>query len=217
MCLHFLISAVFFHVSVNEILSGKRYECSSVKEEAENVLIDTIKANERKSRFSKIKILVLSVLSVFLAVLTLFFAFDMPEYISHRVQGGYMTVAFFCEGFEATDFESEILHDGERVQLEQSKNTAFLYSDYGEYRGSVRILSDDPDLDALTVDFGFVNTNNWHKIAVTILVEKREGSVSARQIVSYLTDDRQTAAHISEASTSAERGEKRLNVFKGGV
>ena len=63
------------------------------------------------------------------------------------------------------------------------------------------------------IEFGFVNTNNWHNIHIRLDIEEQNGRLSVRQTICYETDHNTYQVIVTEKTTTGNT----LSVFRESV
>lgn len=189
-----------FSVSVNELLLGKRIEAREVKEAAEQNVVSVFeKSNAEKNRLKKIIIVLAAAVVIFLAF-SLLRVPDLLPAISHKLEGGYTVVTLSSNTVDISDYRARLYYEGAEVDLKNGGNGLWFRNGYGEYRGTVTVTSDNPDIDGLSFEFGFFNDNHWHKVGLNLNVDIIDDLLHVKQTVTYLSDD----GRVSFRETHAE-------------
>lgn len=209
------LSAVF-NVSVNELLTGERITAETYSEISEKTIVSVIESSEKKNHSIKRLITILSgtVLLLFLAML--FFAFDIPSFISHHAQNGYTVVALTSDSGEIMDCSIEVTHDDEAVGVQKNGDGYCYKSGYGEYKGTATVFpSENMSASNIQFEFGFVNTNNWHIVNIGLELVVSGNQVTVKQTISYLSDGQTVVVLTSQDSGSITDGS--VSVFTDGI
>lgn len=157
---------------------------------------------ETKKSRSWLKILtIVSVISIFIA---LFLGLGGFDYIDRHTQSGVAYVSVFLDGQVLSTDEYQIVSD---YKLEDLKNGYKFNIDYGEIRGKIHLSN------KCEIEYGFVNTNNWHNVHIRLDVEGQEGQLKVKQTISYETDNNVYQVTETEKNTA----DNKLSVFQEGV
>lgn len=141
-----------------------------------------------------------SVISILVA---LFFSLGGFSYIDRHTQSGVAYLSVFWDGELFTTDEYKITST---LKFDNLKNGYKFDIDYGEIRGTVIF-------DKYDIEFGFVNTNNWHNIHIRLDIEEQNGQLSVKQTISFETDNNIYQVIVTEESTT----DNKLSVFREGV
>ena len=144
---------------------------------------------------------VISIISIYIA---LFFALGGAELIDRHTQSGVTYVSVFWNDELLSSDQYQILSD---LNFKEQQNGYKASTGYGEIRG---ILS---YLETYSVEFGFINTNNWHNVHICIYIEEENGFLSAKQTVNYETDGNVYEVITTQGATSG----KEVSLFREGV
>ena len=142
-----------------------------------------------------------SVISILVA---LFFSLGGFSYIDRHTQSGVAYLSVFWDGELFTTDEYKITST---LKLENLKNGYKFDIDYGEIRGTLNFF------DKYDIEFGFVNTNNWHNIYIRLDIKEQNGQLSVKQTISFETDNNRYQVIVTEESTT----DNKLSVFREGV
>lgn len=199
-----------FDITINELLAGKRID-QTIPSEAEQVVAEVVKENSTVKKHNRLLIFGM----VFLVLVTVFvFRFDVFGWLSHRIQGGYTVVTVSSDIGTIDSYSVRMSHQGDSVDTYTRGNGIYYQSDYGDYRGTLFLSSDNDALDGMMIDFGLFNPNNWHKLHLHIHITENNGQVSVRQTVSCLTDN--NAVLFSEkADTYIPENDRHPDVYVG--
>lgn len=163
----------------------------------EEILGESIQQTKQYRKW--IRILIPIVLISIIAML--FFAFDGVGFIQRRTQSGTAIVLLRENGVVVKAEDYEIIG---LVKLKPGQNGYSFDIDYGEVKGSI-ITSNGKE-----IEFGFVNTNNWHNVQISININND----SASQSVIYKTDN--DIIEVIETNNKFDEVNK-TSVFQGGV
>ena len=142
-----------------------------------------------------------SVISILVA---LFFSLGGFSYIDRHTQSGVAYLSVFWDGELFTTDEYKITST---LKFDNLKNGYKFDIDYGEIRGTLHFP------DKYDIEFGFVNTNNWHNIHIRLDIEEQNGQLSVKQTISFETDNNIYQVIVTEETTT----DNKLSVFREGV
>ena len=142
-----------------------------------------------------------SVISILVA---LFFGMGGLDYIDRHTQSGVAYLSVFSEGEALTTDKYTITS---ALKPEDQKNGFRFDIDYGEIRGTLNFS------DQYEIEFGFINTNNWHNIQIRLDIEEQDGQLSVTQTISFETDNNIYQVFVTSETTTG----KKLSVFREGV
>ena len=163
----------------------------------EEILGESVKQTKRYRKWVRILIPIVLV-SI---IIMLFFALDGVGIIQRRMQSGIAVVILNENGVVVKTEEYEIIGP---TDLKSGQNGYSFDIEYGEVKGSI-IMSNGKE-----IEFGFVNTNNWHNVQIHININND----SVSQSVIYKTDS--NLIEIIESNTKFDEKNK-ASVFRGGV
>ena len=106
-----------------------------------------------------------SVISILVA---LFFSLGGFSYIDRHTQSGVAYLSVFWDGELFTTDEYKITS---ALKFDNLKNGYKFDIDYGEIRGTLNFF------DKYDIEFGFVNTNNWHNIYIRLDIKEQNGQL----------------------------------------
>lgn len=138
-------------------------------------------------------------------ILAVFFAFDGVGLIQRRIQSGIAIITLRENGsvISADDYGVTGVDN-----LKPGKSGYSFSIDYGEVKGSIATLSGEE------IEFGFINTNNWHNVQISINIDRKTTGVRVSQTIVYRTDK----DFIVVYETKDEMGsDKKACVFHSGV
>ena len=144
---------------------------------------------------------VIAVIGVFIA---LFFGLGGIDYIARNMKSGVAYLTVFSEDDLLSADEYTVTSE---LDFENQKNGYKSDVGYGEIRGIIHLPED------YEIEYGFVNTNNWHNIQIRIDVNKDNGQFMVKQTVSYETDNDVFEVMVTEGISKG----KKISVFRGGV
>ena len=163
----------------------------------EEILGESVKQTKQYRKWVRILIPI-----VLISMITmLFFAFDGVGFIQRRMQSGTAIVILHENGIVVNVENYEIIG---LVNLKSGQNGYSFDIDYGEVKGSI-ITSDGRE-----IEFGFINTNNWHNVQINININ----NASVFQSVVYKTDN--DIINVVETDTKFDERNK-ASVFRNGV
>lgn len=205
-----------FSVSVNELLIGRRLEQTEIETTAEKNIVEIIEKSDCEKSKSKVKTTVLFVISTICVLMWLIIISNLPEIISHRVQGGYTIVSLSSDTVGISDFDISVTHNSKIVDVKESNFGIYYKSEYGDYHGIAEIVSDNAKINGLSFEFGFNNTNNWHKVTINLFVDVKDDKVIIKQVITYLSDNDLVISEQTQTESSLDDLSD-LSVFKYGV
>ena len=174
--------------------------CDVLEISKDEILGSSIEETKKSHKWLKI----LTIISVASVLVTLFLGLGGFDYINRHTQSGVAYVSVFWDGELLTTDEYSVTSN---LDFEDLKNGYKFEIDYEEIRGTI-YLSTKND-----IEFGFVNTNNWHNVHIRLDIEKCNGQLTVRQTICYETDNKVFQVLVTEnTSTSNE-----ISVFRGGV
>ena len=134
-------------------------------------------------------------------IVMLFFAFDGFKAIRRRMQSGTAIVVLHENGAVVKAEDYQIIGPAD---LKPGLSGYSFDIDYGEVKGSIITL------DGKEIEFGFINTNNWHNVQINISIDND----SVSQSVIYKTD-----GNIIDVIESDSRFDEKniASVFRDGV
>ena len=175
--------------------------CAILDIKSDEILGGSVEEVKHCRRWIKVCI-VCAVLSLLCAV---FFGLGGLEFIEHRTQSGVAFLTVYRNG-------TLLLADDYSVQGElnfnNAKNGYKFSTEYGEIRGTVQFDGQHE------IEYGFINTNNWHNIQIRLEIEESGEDLSVKQVVSFQTDDDVFEVIITENTVPAGQ---RISVFYQGV
>jgi len=174
--------------------------CKILDIDRDKILEGTVKT-VRKQR---VWLVVCISVTVIFFVMTLFFALDVPGYIDRRMQSGIAYLSVFDNGTLVSADEYTV-----DTALE-SKNVVNGYKfdiEYGVIRGIIELP------EGRQVEYGFINTNNWHNIQIRIDILPDGSSYVVKQTITYESDD---SFNVFENESMSQDG-RFVSVFRDGV
>jgi len=155
----------------------------------------------KKSRKWLMAVTIVSVVSIFVA---LFFGLGGVDYIDRHTQSSVAYVSVFLNGELLTTAQYSVTGE---LEFEDFGNGYKAKIDYGEIRGSIFL---SPWYD---IEFGFVNTNNWHNVHILLDLENRDDLLTVKQTVCYETDNKVFQVLLNESTSTSNE----ISVFREGV
>ena len=147
---------------------------------------------------------VVTIISVVSILVVLFLGLGGFDYIDRHTQSGVAYVSVFWNGKLITTDEYSITSN---LNFEDFKNGYKSEIDYGEIRGTIN-LSQRCD-----IEFGFVNTNNWHNIHIRLDVGEQNCQLVVKQAISYETDSKVYQVTVTENTTTNNK----VSVYREGI
>jgi len=168
--------------------------CGSIKE---------VKKSRKWVRNSAVIILI-----CFLSVLC-FMCIGGFDYIENFRQSGVTYLTVFKNGnlLSCEEYSNQTYINNSPVPTSDFKNGYRIHTEYGEVSGVIAF-------EETKVRYGFVNTNKWHNVQIRIDIEENEDGITAKQVVTYATEENMLDVLITEGSSKSG---KSLNVCRQGV
>ena len=174
--------------------------CDILQISKDEILGGSIEETKKNRKWLKM----LAVISVISILIALFFGLGGVDYIDRHTQSSVAYVAVFMNG-EVLSTEEYQIEGIERIQ--NYVNGYKFDIDYGTICGIVHLSRE------YEIEFGFVNTNNWHNIHIRLDVNDQNGLLTVRQTVSYETDN--NIYEVLENEKTAT--DRKTSVFREGV
>lgn len=163
----------------------------------EEILGESVKQTKHYKKWVRILIPIV-LISI---IVMLFFVFDGVGFIQRRTQSGTAMVLLRENGVVVKAEDYKIIGP---VKLKPGQNGYSFDIDYGEVKGSIITPK------GKEIEFGFVNTNNWHNVQINININNDFVS----QSVIYKTDD--DIIKVIETNNKFDEVNK-TSVFQDGV
>lgn len=157
-----------------------------------------------ETKKSRVWIKIVTVICIVSVLIALFFCLDGFGYIDRHTQSAVAYVSVFCDGELLTTDKYRVTSN---LCFEDLKNGYKSDIDYGEIRGTVNLA------DQYEIEFGFVNTNNWHNVHIRLDIEKRNGQFVVKQTITYETDYQVYQVIVTENTST----DKKVSVYREGV
>ena len=174
--------------------------CDILDINRDEILGGSIEETKKNRKWLKIA----TIISISSILFALFFCLDGFGYIDRHTQSGVAYVSVFCDGKLLTTDEYKMTSD---LNFEDFRNGYKAYTDYGEIRGTIN-LSNKYD-----IEFGYVNTNNWHNTNIRLDIEKQSGQLVVKQTITYETDNKVYQIIVTENTTNSNQ----VSVYREGV
>ena len=175
--------------------------CDILEINKDEILGGSIDETKKNRKWLRICIAI-SIISILVA---LFFSYSgIDDYIDHHTQSGVAYLSVFSGGELVSTNDYQITSN---LKFDNLQNAYKFNIDYGEIRGTIR-FSDKYD-----IEFGFVNTNNWHNIHIRLDIIDQDGQLTVRQTVSYETENNLYDVLVTEGTTA----ENEISVFREGI
>lgn len=172
--------------------------CEILDINKDEILGGSIEDTKKSRKNLKVGIIVSAIIVI---ISLLFVGVDGFGYIDRHTQSGVAYISVFEDGEVISTSEYQI----RELKIEDLKYGHEAKADYGELRGILKYGENE-------IEFGFVNTNNWHNIQIRLDISHIDGTVTVRQTVSYKTDGAYDV-FVNESTAS----EKTLSVYRRGV
>ena len=174
--------------------------CDILEISKDEILGGSIEETQKSRKWLR----VVTIISVVIILAVLFFGLDGFDYIDRHTQSGIAYVSVFWDGKLLTTDEYSISSD---INFEDFKNGYKSEIDYGEIRGTISLPQQ------YDIEFGFVNTNNWHNIHIRLDIGKQNGQLIIKQTISYETDSKVYQVTVTENTAT----ENKVSVYREGV
>lgn len=174
--------------------------CAVLQIDTDEILGGSIEETKKSRQWFK----VLTALSVLCILVALFFGLGGMDYVDRHTQAGVAYVFVFVNGESIATDEYRIASD---LAFEDYKTGYKANIIYGEIRGTIHLPN------SYSIEFGFVNTNNWHNVHIRLDVDTHGGQLSVKQTVNYETDNNTYQVMVTESTTT----ENQISVFREGV
>lgn len=174
--------------------------CDILQIDKDEILGGTIDETKKNRKWLKV-FTIISLLSVLLA---LFFGLGGFDYIERRTQSGVAYLSVFSDGELLTTEQYQLTSS---LNFKDFRNGFKAHINYGEIRGTIILF------DNYNIEFGFINTNNWHNIHIRLDIEKYDSQLAVKQTISYETDNKVFQVLATENTSSSNK----ISVFRDGV
>lgn len=174
--------------------------CAVLQIDTDEILGGSIEETKKSRQWFK----VLTALSVLCILVALFFGLGGMDYVDRHTQAGVAYVFVFVNGESIATDEYRIASD---LAFEDYKTGYKANITYSEIRGTIHLPN------SYSIEFGFVNTNNWHNVHIRLDVDTHGGQLSVKQTVNYETDNNMYQVMVTESTTT----ENQISVFREGV
>lgn len=184
--------------------------CSILDISNEEILVGSISETNKKHKRLNIAIgvsavcMIIAVITSLSLAIALFFGLDGVGFIKRNTQSGVAYISIYNNGALLSADSYHITSD---IPFENHKNAYRIDIDYGEVRGIAHV---DGKYD---IEYGFINTNNWHNVQIRLDITKDGDSVIVTQTVSYETDGNVFSVLVTEAEST----ETNISVYRPGV
>lgn len=165
-----------------------------------------------KSKFEKFASAVCKTFTVLFGIFCLlFFTLNGPEVLKHHIQSGmsFVTVTYNEELLNTDEYAITVAMNNKSISAIDGKNGYSFSADYGEIKGMITTK------DNKTIEFGFINPNNWHNIQIQISISKQGSKSIIKQTVVYKTDD--DIIVVLKKDVTLKANEKACSVFIEGL
>ena len=161
-----------------------------------------------KSKFGKFSSAVCKTFTILLGLCCfLFFAFNGPELLKHHIQSGMalVTVTYNDELLNTDEYTIAVTMSNKPISAIDGKNGYSFSTGYGEIKGTITTK------DNKTIEFGFINPNNWHNIQIQLSISKQNDNSLIKQTIIYKTDD--DIIIVLKKDVTLKANEKSCSVF----
>lgn len=167
----------------------------------EEILGESIQQTRQYKKWIRI-LIPIAIISLFV---TVFFAFDGVGIIQRRMQSGVAVVTLHENSNVVAVDEYQIAGVD---NLKPGYNGYSFSIDYGEVKGIIITANGEE------IEFGFINTNNWHNVQISISINTESNLTYVSQYVIYKTDN--DFIEVIENKTELDEN-KKASVFRDGV
>lgn len=174
--------------------------CEILHINKDEILGGSIEENKKNRKLYK----VFAIISTISILVALFFGIGGFDYIDRHTQSGVTYLSVFFNGELLTADEYKITSN---LNFTDYKNGYKADISYGEIRGTIKLF------DTHNIEFGFVNTNNWHNAHIRLDIKEQNGQLIAKQTISYETDNKTYQILVTENTSNS----KEISVFREGV
>ena len=174
--------------------------CDILQIDKDEILGGTIDETKKNRKWLK----VFTIISLVSVLLALFFGLGGFDYIERRTQSGVAYLSVFSDGELVTTEQYQLTSS---LNFEDFRNGFKAHINYGEIRGTIILF------DNYNIEFGFINTNNWHSIHIRLDIEKYDSQLAVKQTISYETDNKVFQVLATENTSSSNK----ISVFRDGV
>ena len=174
--------------------------CDILQIDKDEILGGTIDETKKNRKWLK----VFTIISLVSVLLALFFGLGGFDYIERRTQSGVAYLSVFSDGELVTTEQYQLTSS---LNFEDFRNGFKAHINYGEIRGTIILF------DNYNIEFGFINTNNWHNIHIRLDIEKYDSQLAVKQTISYETDNKVFQVLTTENTSSSNK----ISVFRDGV
>lgn len=174
--------------------------CDILQIDKDEILGGTIDETKKNRKWLK----VFTIISLVSILLALFFGLGGFDYIERRTQSGVAYLSVFSDGELVTTEQYQLTSS---LNFEDFRNGFKAHINYGEIRGTIILF------DNYNIEFGFINTNNWHNIHIRLDIEKYDSQLAVKQTISYETDNKVFQVLATENTSNSNK----ISVFRDGV
>lgn len=138
----------------------------------------------------------ISILSAALFLCAIFMTLDGYSTIEQRFHVGVALLTVYSDGQLLTCDKYNL---SSNLPVTESENGHSIEIDYGEIRATLQLDN------GKEIDLGFVNTNNWHHVFMTVEITNQNDAVQAVQQITYITENENIAVIESKAEIPASQ------------
>lgn len=153
----------------------------------------------------KKRIGILIVLFVISLLCTLFVSLGGMDFVRHHTQSGITLLTVYENGKLLSSDNYAVRCD---LTSRNAQNGYIFNTGYGEIRGDVTVEQ------GYEIEYGFINTNNWHNIQISLNIQTQEETVYVKQTVTYQTDNDVIEVLVAEKTANSDQ---KITVFYDGV
>ncbi len=174
--------------------------CDILEINKDEILGGTIEETKKSRRWLKVCVAI-SIISI---LATIFLSLGGLDYIDRHTQSGVTYLSVFWNG---ELLKAEEYRVTSKLNFEDFRDGYKSDVGYGEIRGTLNFS------EGYDIEFGFINTNNWHNVHIRLDIEEQSSELIVKQTISYETDNNVYQVIVTEEATA----DNKLSVFREGV
>lgn len=174
--------------------------CDILEINKDEILGGTIEETKKSRRWLKVCVAI-SIISILAAI---FLSLGGLDYIDRHTQSGVTYLSVFWNG---ELLKAEEYRVTSKLNFEDFRDGYKSDVGYGEIRGTLNFS------EGYDIEFGFINTNNWHNVHIRLDIEEQSSELIVKQTISYETDNNVYQVIVTEEATA----DNKLSVFREGV
>lgn len=174
--------------------------CDILEINKDEILGGTIEETKKSRRWLKVCVAI-SIISILVAI---FLSLGGLDYIDRHTQSGVTYLSVFWNG---ELLKAEEYRVTSKLNFKDFRDGYKSDVGYGEIRGTLNFS------EGYDIEFGFINTNNWHNVHIRLDIEEQSSELIVKQTISYETDNNVYQVIVTEEATA----DNKLSVFREGV